>query len=217
MEILTGVGNISAEGADLHEESLFRVTSVIGPAQAGVARLQEMMAAPEDVVIIEVTSDFVVPGVNPTPISQRGGGGVGSAPADPPLWAVWIDGGRCFGQAYYVYASMWKAIENYSPIILSHELAHISHHIHGIQTSEPLATMAENVHRAELGHPLRSVTKYAGGCGEPPSWIPPWLEEFGGRLLNWVPFAEREREQMRPETPGRIPDELFPRRRAPDD
>jgi hypothetical protein len=216
--ILAGGGQIGFQGTDLHGESVHRVTDVSGPAQAGVARLQEMMAAPEDVVIIDVASDFVVPGVNPpTPISQRGGGAVGSAPADPPLWAVWIDGGRCFGQGYYVYASMWKAVDQYLPIILGHELAHISHHIHGIQTSEPLATMAENVHRAELGLPLRSVTKYAGGCGDPPSWLPPWLEELAASVMKWVPYAEREREQMRPETPGRIPDELFPRRRAPDD
>lgn len=218
MGFLTGgLGTLGSEAADLYGQPVFKVTSVSGPAQAGVARLNELMARPEDVVIIQVPSDYVVPGLDIL-ISKVGGGAVGIAPgSDPPLWAAWIDGDHCFGQGYYVYASMWKAIENYSPIILGHELAHISQRIHGIGSSEPLATMAENVHRAELGFPLRSVTNHAGGCGEPPSWIPPWLGVWASRILNWTPFARREREQMGTETLGRIPDELFPRRRAPDD
>src|SRR5215211_1139661 len=101
MLALSGSGTIQSElNVDLHGESVNRVVSIYGTAQAGIARLQEMMAAPEDVVIIQVTADFVVPGVN-IPISQGGGGAVGSAPANPPLWAVWIDGSQCFEKGYY--------------------------------------------------------------------------------------------------------------------
>ena len=61
LEDLAGSGNIGAESADLHGESAWKITSVSGSARAGVARLQEMVARPEDVVVIEVPSDFVVP------------------------------------------------------------------------------------------------------------------------------------------------------------
>jgi hypothetical protein len=209
---LTGGGNVQGESANLHGEFVWKVTSVSGSALAGVARLQEMIAAPVDVVIIQVSSSFIVPGVTPTTvISDRGGGTTGFTPANPPLWAVWIDLDHCFGNGYYVYASPYNAIPNYASIIIAHELAHISHHINGIQTSEPLATQAENLHRAELGLPLRSVAIYAGGCGPPPRFAQ-WLESIGGLAGTFFrsgPSARRRSEQLPPETPTRIPNELF--------
>ena len=53
-------------------------------------------------------------------------------------------------QGYYVFASRWKTIPHYPHTILGHELAHVSHYLQGTPTSEPLATMAEDVDRAEL-------------------------------------------------------------------
>jgi hypothetical protein len=215
---LTGGGNVPAELTNLHGEAVWKVTSVNGSAPAGVARLQEMMAAPVDVVIIDVPSSFIVPGVTPTTvISARGGGATGSAPANPPLWVAWIDRDSCFGQGYYVYSSPWSAIPNYTPTIIAHELAHLSHYINGIQTSEPLATMAENLHRSELGLPLRSVDRYAGGCGPPPRFAP-WLESLGSwaSTMFRLPFAGRPGEQLLPDAPTRIPDEMFRGRESDD-
>ena len=180
LEDLAGSGNIGAESADLHGESAWKITSVSGSARAGVARLQEMVARPEDVVVIEVPSDFVVPANPPVLISTRGGGATGFSNA-ASLWSVFIDKDQCSGQGYYVFASRWKTIPHYPHIILGHELAHVSHYLQGTTTSEPLATAAENAHRAELGLPLRSVTKYSGGCGEGPRKLPPWLQEWAGR------------------------------------
>ncbi|MDR6507731.1 hypothetical protein [Arthrobacter oryzae] len=205
-------GSPSAEFTTLHNEPVWKVTSISGSAPAGVARIQEMINVSEDVVIIPVPSTFVVPGLG-VAIHDRGGGATGSSPANPPLWVAWIDAGNCFGKGYYVYANRWQTIANYSWIILGHELAHVSHHIHGIQTSEYLATVAENAHRTELGLPLRSVTKYAGGCGTPSGWVPPWLApaaDWVDQVLEWT--SPRKREQLPPEEPVRIPDELFRRR-----
>jgi hypothetical protein len=167
LENLAGSGNIGAESAKLHGESAWKITSVSGSATAGVARLREMLVRPEDVVVIEVSSDFVVPANPPVLISTRGGGATGFSRVRS-LWAVFIDKDQCSGQGYYVYASWWKTIPHYPHTILGHELAHVSHYLRGTPTSEPLATMAENAHRAELGLPLRSVRNYSGGCGEGP-------------------------------------------------
>lgn len=180
LEDLAGSGNIGAESADLHGESAWKITSVSGSAKAGVERLQEMVARPEDVVVIEVPSDFVVPANPPELISTRGGGATGFSSA-ASLWSVFIDKDQCSGQGYYVFASRWKTIPHYPHIILGHELAHVSHYLHGTTTSERLATVAENAHRAELGLPLRSVTEYSGGCGEGPRRLPPWLQAWAGR------------------------------------
>ena len=180
LENLAGSGNIGAEPVDLHGASAWKITSVSGSARAGVARLQEMVARPEDVVVIEVPSDFVVPANPPVLISTRGGGATGFSSVTS-LWSVFIDKDQCSGQGYYVYASRWKTIPHYPHIILGHELAHVSHYLQGTPTSEALATMAENAHRAELGLPLRSVTTYSGGCGEGPRRLPPWLQEWAGR------------------------------------
>ena len=173
LEDLAGSGNIGAESADLHGESAWKITSVRGSARAGVERLQEMVARPEDVVVIEVPSDFVVPANPPVLISTRGGGATGFSSA-ASLWSVFIDRDQCSGQGYYVFASRWKSIPHYPHIILGHELAHVSHYLQGTTTSERLATVAENAHRAELGLPLRSVTNYSGGCGEGPRLLPWW-------------------------------------------
>jgi hypothetical protein len=165
-----------------------------------VARLEEMMARPEDVVVIEVSSDFVVPADPPVVISTRGGGATGFSKV-ASLWAVFIDRDECSGHGYYVYAGRWKTIPHYPHVILGHELAHVSHYLRGTPTSEPLATMAENAHRAELGLPLRSVTKYSGGCGEGPSWRPLWLR----RMSKWTSHSGRSRPQIPPGTPEGIP------------
>ena len=170
LEKLAGSGTISAESADLQGESAWKITPVGGSAKAGVARLQEMLARPEDVVVIDVPSDFVVPADPPVLISTRGGGATGFSNI-ASRWAVFLDKDRCSGQGYYVYASRWKTIPHEPHIILGHELAHVSHYLRGTPTSEPLATMAENVHRAELGLPLRSLTNYSGGCGDGPRWL----------------------------------------------
>ena len=175
---LAGSGNIGAEPVDLHGASAWKITSVSGSARAGVERLQEMVARPEDVVVIEVPSDFVVPANPPELISARGGGATGFSSVTS-LWSVFIDKDQCSGHGYYVYASRWKTIPHYPHIILGHELAHVSHYLQGTPTSEPLATMAENAHRAELGLPLRSVTTYAGGCGEGPSEASPMASGVG--------------------------------------
>ena len=177
---LAGSGNIGAEPVDLHGTSAWKITSVSGSAKAGVARVQEMLARPEDVVVIEVPSDFVVPANPPVLISTRGGGATGFSNV-ASLWSVFIDKDQCSGQGYYVYASRWKTIPHDPHIILGHELAHVSHYLQGTPTSEPLATMAENAHRAELGLPLRSVTRYSGGCGQGPRSFPPWLQDLAGR------------------------------------
>ena len=181
LEDLAGSGNIGAEPSDLHGESAWKITSVTGSARAGVARLREMLARPEDVVVIEVPSDFVVPANPPVLISTRGGGATGFSNVRS-LWAVFIDKDQCSGHGYHVYASRWKTIPHDPHIILGHELAHVSHYLEGTPTSEALATMAENAHRAELGLPLRSVTKYSGGCGKGPRLLPPWAD----RLLKWT-------------------------------
>lgn len=194
LENLAGSGNIGAESADLRGESVWKITSVSGSAKAGVARLQEMLARLEDIVVIEVPSDFVVPANPPVLISARGGGATGFSNA-ASLWAVFIDKDQCSGQGYYVYAGTWKTIPHDPHIILGHELAHVSHYLHGTPTSEALATMAENDHRAELGLPLRSVAKYGGGCGEGPRRLPSWLQESAGRILKWTPYSGRTREQ----------------------
>jgi hypothetical protein len=180
LEDLTGSGTIGAESADLHGEPAWKITSVSGSAKAGVERLQEMVARTEDVVVIEVPSDFVVPANPPVLISTRGGGATGFSNA-ACLWSVFIDRDQCSGQGYFVFANRWKTIPHYPHIILGHELAHVSHYLHGITTSERLATVAENAHRAELGLPLRSVTEYSGGCGEGPRRLPPWLQTWAGR------------------------------------
>src|SRR5215204_1921271 len=173
LENLAGSGNIGAESANLHGDAVWKITSVSGSARAGVARLQEMLARPEDVIVIEVPSDFVVPANPPVLISTRGGGATGFSNV-ASSWAVFIDKDQCSGQGYYVYAGRWKTIPHDPHIILGHELAHVSHYLQGTPTSEFLATMAENAHRAELGLPLRSVTKYSGGCGDGPGRLPPW-------------------------------------------
>ena len=139
-----------------------------------------MLSRAEDVVVIEVPSDFVVPANPPVLISARGGGASGFS-TTTFAWSVFIDRDECSGQGYYVYAGRWKTIPHYPHIILGHELAHVSQYLQGTPTSERFATMAENAHRAELGLPLRSLTKYSGGCGEGPRSLPPWA----GRLLKW--------------------------------
>ena len=147
-------------------------------SQSGVARVQAMLARPEDVVVIEVPSDFVVPANLRIDLHARWRRDWLFERAS--FWSVFIDKDQCSGLGYDVYASRWKTIPQYPHIILGHELAHVSHYLQGTPTSEPLATTAENTHRAELGLPLRSVTKYSGGCGEGPRRLPPWLQEWAG-------------------------------------